>query len=54
MQTVMRRNSVYIAFILGGALLGERVSFSFPVHQDDILKQDQITKSQLKFGIDQI
>jgi hypothetical protein len=23
----MRRNSVYIAFILGGAMVGERVSF---------------------------
>ena len=25
LQTVMKRNSVYVAFILGGALLGERV-----------------------------
>ena len=26
LQIFMRRNSVYVAFILGGALLGERVS----------------------------
>lgn len=26
LQLFMRRNSVYIAFILGGAILGERVS----------------------------
>ena len=27
LQFLMRRNSVYVAFILGGALAGERVSF---------------------------
>lgn len=30
LQTVMRRNSVYVAFIIGGALLGERVCLSNP------------------------
>ena len=35
-QLFMRRNSVYIAFILGGAILGERVSLaaSLGVHND--------------------
>jgi Ubiquinol-cytochrome C reductase, UQCRX/QCR9 like len=28
----MKRNSVYIVFILGGAILGERVSHAVPSH----------------------
>jgi hypothetical protein len=32
----MRRNSVYIAFILGGALIGERVSIHHRPHDFDL------------------
>jgi hypothetical protein len=28
LQTMMKRNSVYVAFVLGGALVGEKVSNS--------------------------
>lgn len=31
-QVLMKRNSTYIAFVLAGALLGERVSTTFDYH----------------------
>ena len=40
----MRRNSVYVAFILGGAMVGERVSISFGFYDFGRKEKKRATK----------